>query len=113
MYGSMYNSECCCRYSVAEPTIAYANLKLIKPSVRVFTASSTSVFQGFSCEVSRLRRNKAWLHSIYSAPSQSKNIATYPVCFKHRILQLSRVSTKVATSNVVDVVEFRTDHNDA
>jgi hypothetical protein len=34
MYGSMYNSECCCRYSLAEPGIAYANLKLIKPSVR-------------------------------------------------------------------------------
>ncbi len=30
----MYNSECCCRYSLAEPTIAYANLELIKPSVR-------------------------------------------------------------------------------
>jgi len=34
MYGSMYNSECCRRYSLAEPTIAYANLELIKPSGR-------------------------------------------------------------------------------
>ncbi len=30
----MYNSECCCRYSLAELTIAYANLELMKLSVR-------------------------------------------------------------------------------